>query len=609
MKQQRQIQANANNYLTIELKGDSLNKEGIGAKIYSYCDSLNQMVEEYPVRGYLSSVDSRVHFGFGKKKPDSLKIIWPDGKEQVLLHPVVNKILEVNYKDANLHYSEPTKTTDSYFTDVTEKLKTDFKHKETFYFDYGIQPLILQKYSQEGPFITVGDMNGDKREDFFIGGAFNQPGKVFLQQENGTFKGKDLITGKKYEEDMQSVLFDANGDGYPDLVVAGGSSEFELTSSFYRPRLYLNDGKGNFKQDSFAFSPLVRTPAKAIAVADIDGDGDKDIFLGGRVALGKYPEPPRSYILRNDHGKFTDVTASVCPALQDIGLINAATWVDLNNDKKPDLIIAADWAPIRIFENNGTTLTEITNQTGLQNYSGMWRSLVVTDVDGDGDLDIIAGNLGLNNPYHINDQQPAELISKDFENKGITDDIICYYIKNNEGKYVLSPGISLDEWSRQMPSVKKRFETNSAYANATMDQVFTKEMMQNSLVLKCNEARSGWFENDGKGHFTFHPFPIQAQVAPINAMVFTDVDGDGNKDIILAGNEYQSNVMQGRYDASYGLLLKGDGKGNFKPVSAIKSNLIIDGDVKDLKLITVGKQKILLVTVNDEKLKALQVKK
>ena len=280
---------------------------------------------------------------------------------------------------------------------ITKNVKTDFQHKETFFFDYAFQPLIPQKYSQEGPFISTGDMNGDGLEDFFIGGAFKQSGKIFLQQKDGTFKSKDLVTGTKYEEDMQSVLFDANGDGYPDLLIAGGSSEFEITSSFYRPRLYLNDGKGNFKLDSAAFSPIIRTPAKCIAVADMDGDGDMDIFIGGRVSLGTYPVPPRSYILRNDHGKFIDVTASVCPALENIGLLNSAAWVDIDNDKKPDLVIAGDWMPIRIFKNNGKTLTEITGQTGLQNFRGLWRSLVVTDIDHDGDPDIIAGNLGLNN--------------------------------------------------------------------------------------------------------------------------------------------------------------------------------------------------------------------
>ena len=278
------------------------------------------------------------------------------------------------------------------------------------------------------------------------------------------------------------------------------------------------------------------------------------------------------------------------------------------DDKKPDLVIAADWSPIRIFKNNGTTLTEITNQTGLQNYSGLWRSLVVTDVNGDGYPDILAGNLGLNNLYHITAQQPSELIAKDFNGDGITEDILCYYIKNNNGKYILSPGISRDDWARQMPSIKKTFELNNSYAKATMDEIFTPEMMKNALVVKCNEARSGWFENDGKGHFTFHSFSLPAQVAPVNAMVYTDVNGDGNKDIIMAGNEYQANVMPGRYDASYGLLLTGNGKGGFTVVSPARSGLIIDGDVKDLKLISVGKQKVLLATVNDQKMKAFLIK-
>jgi enediyne biosynthesis protein E4 len=598
-----------NNYITLKLNGDTLNKDGIGAIAYAYSKKLTQMVEEYPVRGYLSTVDNRLHFGFGNSYPDSLKIIWPDGKMQVIWHPAVNKILQINYNDANAIYNEPIPTTDSFFNDVTQKIKADFQHRETFFFDYGFQPLIQQKYSQEGPFISTGDMNGDGLEDFFIGGAFKQSGKIFLQQKDGTFRSKDLVTGTKNEEDMQSIIFDANGDGYPDLLIAGGSSEFEITSSFYRPRLYINDGRGNFKLDNDAFSPIIRTPSKSIAVADMDGDGDSDIFIGGRVALGTYPVPPRSYILRNDHGKFIDVTASVCPALEDIGLINSAVWADLDNDKKPDLIIAGDWMPIRIFKNNGKTLTEATKQSGLENLSGLWRSLIVTDIDHDGYPDIIAGNLGLNNPYHISAQQPAELIAKDLDGNGVLDDIFCYYIKNNDGKYQLSSGISRDEWAGQVPSIKKRFEQNSFYAKATMDQIFTKEMMDGALVLKCSEARSGYFKNNGKGQFTFHPFPLIAQEAPVNSIVCTDVNGDGFTDIILAGNEYQAQVMPGRYDASYGLLLTGSAKGQFRAVSPVASGLILDGDVKDIKLITIGKQKILLSAVNDLQMKAFVINK
>jgi hypothetical protein len=597
-----------NNSLTLKLTGDALNKDGIGTAIYAYSKGLTQMLEQNPVRGYLSSVDNRLHFGFGNSYPDSVRIIWPDLKMQVIRHPDINKMLQVNYKDADAVYNETISIAGSFFEESSQKLKIDFRHKETPFFDYGFQTLIQQKYSQEGPFISTGDTNGDGLEDFFIGGAFNQSGKVFLQQKNGTFSSKELVSGTKNEEDMQSILFDADNDKDLDLLIAGGSSEFEINSSFYRPRLYLNDGKSNFKLNEKAFSAIIRTPAKCIAVADMDADGDMDIFIGGRVLLGNYPVPARSYILRNEDGKFVDVTSSVCPALEDIGLLNSADWIDLDNDKKVDLIIAGDWMPIRIFKNTGTILTEISDQTSLKNFAGFWRRLAVMDIDHDGDIDIVAGNIGLNNPFHITSQQPAELIAKDLDGNGIMDNIFCYYIKDNDGGYKLSSGISRDEWARQVPSIKKRFDINSTYAKATMDEIFTKEIMDKAIVFKSNETRSGYFENKGQGKFIFHPFPLTVQEAPVNAIVISDVNNDGFNDIIIGGNEYQAGVMTGRYDASYGLFLKGNNNGNFEPVTPERSGLIIDGDIKDIKMITVGKQKILLSAVNDSKIKTFLVK-
>ena len=597
-----------NNYLTLILNGDSLNKEGIGATVYAFSKGLTQMLEQYPVRGYLSTVDSRLHIGFGNKSVDSLKIVWPDGKMQVILHPDLNKRTILNYTDAKTGYSDTTSFSNSFFQDLTQSLKTDFQHKETFFFDYGIQPLIQQKYSQEGPFISTGDMNGDGLEDYFIGGAFKQSGCLFFQQRDGSFKKKQLTEGTKNEEDMQSVLFDADGDGDLDLLIAGGSSEFEVNSSFYRPRLYINNGKGEFRLDNNAISTIVRTPAKTVAVADMDGDGDMDIFIGGRISLGSFPQAPASYILRNDHGKFTDVTASVCPALENPGLINAAVWVDIDNDKKPDLIIAGDWMPIRIFKNNGSTFTELTGN-GLKDLPGFWKSIVVTDIDHDGDLDIVAGNMGLNNPYHISSLQPAQLIAKDFDGNGIVEPVFCYFIKNNEGLYQLNAGISRDHWAIQMPVIKKKFDRNDAYAKAPMDMIFTKEMMDGAMILDCRETRSGYFENDGKGIFHFHPFPEMAQIAPVNTLVCADVNRDGIPDVIIAGNEYQASVDPGRYDASYGLLLLGDGKGGFKVVPPAVSGLILDGDIRDLKLIHVNKQQVLLTAVNDNKMKAFEIKK
>ena len=246
----------------------------------------------------------------------------------------------------------------------------------------------------------------------------------------------------------------------------------------------------------------------------------------------------------------------------------------------------------------------------LRDLPGFWRSIAIVDIDHDGDLDIVGGNIGLNNPFHINSQQPAELIAKDFDGNGIMENIFCYYIKDNTGNYKLSSGISRNEWAEQMPSIKKRFDQNSSYAKATMNEIFTAEIMDRAMVLKCKETRSGYFQNDGKGMFTFHAFPLIAQEAPVNVILCTDVDNDGNNDILLAGNEYQAAVITGRYDASYGLCLKGDGKGNFKPLSPAMSGLIIDGDVKDLKLIMTRKhEKVLIAAINNEPLKAFKIKK
>ena len=599
----RRNDSRPNNYLTIHLRGDSANRDAIGATIRAYTKHQSQSVAQYPVRGYLSSVDSRLHFGFGRETVDSLLITWPNGKQQTLSHPAINTILDVGCPADAL--PDPSGLTPApLFVDVTRRLKTDFQHKETFFFDYQFQPLILQKYSQEGPFISTGDLNGDGLEDFFIGGAFKQSGKLFFQNKNGSFAGRELVSGAKYEEDMQSVIFDANGDSHPDLLVLGGSSEFDDHSSFYQPRLYLGDGKGDLHLDSMAFTASIHTPTKCVAVADFDGDGYPDLFIGGRVSLGTYPQSCPSYILHNDHGRFTDVTAEICPALADAGMLNAAAFTDLDGDGKPDLVIAGDWMPIRIFHNDGKTFHEITTASGTQELPGFWRSLLITDVNHDGYPDIVAGNLGLNNPFHVRMSQPARLIAKDFDENGIIDPVLCYYLKENDGKYTLSPGISRESWAHQMPGIKKRYVDNETYAKASMDELFTPDMIAGARVLECKEVRSGWFENDGHGHFSFHPFPMMAQIAPVNAIVSTDVDGDGHADLILAGNEYQASVLTGRYDASYGLLLRGDDHGGFVAVPPARDGLILDGDVKDLKLIHTGGQRILLTAINDQPMRA-----
>jgi hypothetical protein len=464
--------------------------------------------------------------------------------------------------------------------------------------------LLPQKYSQLGPFISTGDINKDGNIDFYIGAGFNSNGRVFTQTNNGLFEGKDFTPSSKFEEDEGSVLFDADGDGDLDLLVTYGDMRFSDTSMYYQPRLYLNNGKGNFTLSANAIPSDVRTIAGCVAVADYDGDGNVDVFIGGRVSQ-QYPMAPNSYLLKNNSGIFTDVTKSVCPALSKAGMITAAQWADIDNDKHPDLVIAGEYMPIRFFKNGETKLTEVTGATGLQNMNGLWRSLIATDIDGDGDTDFIAGNLGLNCNYRTSAQYPMKLYAEDIDKNGSIDPVMFYYIKDENGKRNLYPSVSRDELSGQVPSVKKKFLLNKDFAKAKPDEIFRDD--KDLQILTCDETQSCWIENAGNGKFIKHVLPKEAQFAPVNAIVCADMDADGIKDILVAGNEYQADVITGRYDASYGYFFKGMNNKQFKSIPPTVSGFKIDGDIKDMKLITTAKnEKLILVAVNDENMKVFK---
>ncbi|MEO5943205.1 MAG: FG-GAP-like repeat-containing protein [Ferruginibacter sp.] len=600
--------AKTNHSISFILKGDSLNTKAFGAKVFVYTAGKTQLQEEYPVRGYLSTVDSKLIFGTGKNTSvDSVVIVWPNNRKQILSNLLTDSLYKLDEINATGDWQYSNSTNDKrIFSDATNSLNVIYKHTDVPYDDYSAQRLLPQKFSQLGPFISTGDINNDGKTDFYIGGGFNSQGRVFIQQKNGQFTGKDFIPNSKFTEDEGSVLFDADGDGDLDLLITYGDTRYSDTSIFYHPQLYLNDGKGNFTLSPKAIPDNVRTIAGCVSFADYDGDGDMDVFIGGRVSK-KYPLAPKSYLLQNNKGIFTDVTNAVCAELSNAGMVTAAQWADIDNDKIPDLIIAGEYMPIRIFKNNRKKLTEITSTSGLQNSNGLWRSLVATDVDGDGDIDFVAGNLGLNCDYHVDSKFPMKLYADDIDHNGSIDPVMFYCIGDKDGKRNLFPSISLDQLTAQVPAVKKKFLYNKDYAIATAEQIFKDD--KTLQILTCNETRSCWIENLGNGKFAIHVLPMEAQFAPVNAIVCADIDGDGIKDILLAGNEYQTDVATGRYDASYGCFLKGFSNKKFMAVPSVQSGFKVDGDVNDMKLINgANNEKLILVSINSDSMRVIKFK-
>jgi hypothetical protein len=565
-------------YLEIKLKGSGQNTQGIGAKVTIYTNGKKQYLEQMPTRGYQSSVSPVLHFGLGRdSKVDSLVIVWQPGKQQVIKNVKGNQILTVDENKATAG-SLASKIETPLFSQA--KSPITYSQEKTVLNDFKRQPLMVNPMSFSTPCMVKADVNGDGLEDIYIGGGYGKPGQLFIQHSGGSFtlKKESAFEADAKCTDAAAVFFDANGDGKPDLYVcSGGYDDIAADNPILQDRLYLNDGKGNFTKSANAL-PAMLSSKSCVKVADLNGDGHPDLFVGGRVVPGRYPEAPESYILINDgKGHFTNQTQQWAPQLQHIGMVTDAAFADMNGDRKPDLVLVGEWMPVTILINSNGKLVDQTKNYLDKDYSGWWNKLEVTDLNHDGIPDLIVGNEGTNTQYKGTDAEPAEMIYKDFDNNGSIDPILCFYIEHKSYPY-----LTRDELFDQISMMRSRFPDYESFANATMKELFTPDELQGAHHLKANDFNSACFISNHSRKLTEKVLPADAQNSPIFTITTLDYNHDGNMDLLLCGNINRARIRFGKYDANYGVLLKGDGKGNFTYIPQLQSGFKITGDVRSV---------------------------
>ncbi|MGY5848708.1 VCBS repeat-containing protein [Salegentibacter sp. HM20] len=590
------------NYLKLKLEGDEKNKFAIGSKVNLYIGDEILSQELIPTRGFQSSIDYNLVFGLGQRSAiDSLKVIWPDSRTQKLENPEINSLLELNYKNAVSSGREPQPEIEAASGIVENNLQA---HQEDYYVDYDYEGLVFQMLSREGPAMAVGDINGDGHDDLYLGGARGQTGKIYLSRGNAEFRAIDnpAFENHKDYEDTFAIFADINGNALPDLIVGSGGNRPELAREMYQTRIYLNEGNGKFS-NSGQLLPSTGHNTAVIAAEDFDGDGDIDLFIGSRSVPGIYGINPDHLLLENDgKGNFSDVTNSKAYFLKDLGMLTGAKWVDFNNDERPDLVLTGDWMAPQIYLNNETGFEKMP-ASGLDNLKGAWSGLGVADLNGNGHPDLILGNRGTNSFFQASEETPARVFINDFDENGTIEQIFTQRINGKDVPIHLRR-----ELAGQISAIKKQNLKFSEYATRDITQLFSEEVIENSIQKEITEFQSVIAWNNGDGSFSIEPLSGPAQFSSIKAIELIE-DDMGKFHIIAGGNDFDLKPQFSRLDASRGLWLQADAQGNYQLKSKKESGFNIKGQVRQIRQLKNAKgETYLIFGINNDQAQIYKLK-
>ncbi len=579
------VHNDSTNFLKVKLNGNGSNTTGIGSKVFLYSDDQIFYREQFPTRGFQSSVDHVLHVGLGTiSSVDSLLVIWPDGAWQKIDNVTANQTLELDHSDASgsfdystLHQSD----TPPLLSDISDQIGLNHRHRENTFDDFNREPLMPYKLSTKGPALAVGDVNGNGLDDIYIGGARGFAGKLFLQQADGRFIESEQpnFESDRQSEDVDAIFFDATGNGLLDLYVVSSGNEYTGDSEELLDRLYINTGNGQFRR-SMNSLPDFAINSSVVKAADFNGNGHLDLFVGGHTMPWRYGIGPQSFLLENNgNGVFRDITEQVAPEIETIGNVTSAGWIYQPGTDLPDLVIVGEWMAVQYFENSGGEFINRTEEYGFNNLTGLWQTVTIADVTGDGNEDILLGNFGINSRLQASPESPIKLYINDFDGNGQTAPLITYYPDGVE-----RPFEQVDELITQIPDVGQRIRSYRDFAGKRIDELFEREKLDEALQKNVKELRSLLLLNRGDGQFEQVALPFDAQLFPLKSILATDLTGDGNMDLLVGGNLYDVKPsMGGRQDAGFGLMLMGDGTGNFRAMHHPESGFFVHGQTRSIQ--------------------------